>query len=57
MPAHPAAFAHLADRLRSATDPGARDELLDTWLQYRDHATEWDADQWGLAVDQAEEQQ
>jgi hypothetical protein len=26
-------------------------ELLDQWVDIRDRATEWDADQWGFAPD------
>lgn len=51
MPAHPRAFWRLAEELASATDPGRRDELLDEWIDYRDRATEWDADRWGLNPD------
>lgn len=57
MPAHPAAYARLANRLRETTEPATRDQLLDQWLDYRDHATDWDADQWGLNPDQWGEQQ
>ncbi|MFD5883857.1 hypothetical protein [Streptomyces yangpuensis] len=48
MPAHPAAFAHLAAQLRRARDPAWRDHLLDIWIDIRDRATEWDARQWGF---------
>lgn len=51
MPAHPKFFVHLADQIRNTTDPGRRDELLDQWVDIRDRATEWDADQWGFAPD------
>ncbi|MDX3165848.1 hypothetical protein PV516_18860 [Streptomyces scabiei] len=51
MPAHPAAFAHLAAQLRRADDPVWRDQLLDIWLDIRDRATEWDARQWGFDPD------
>ena len=51
MPAHPRAFQRLAEDLTASTDPGKRDELLDEWLDYRDRATEWDADQWNLGPD------
>jgi hypothetical protein len=51
MPAHPAAFARLAAELRRTRDPARRDQLLDTWLDYRDRATEWDARRWGLEPD------
>ncbi|MEU3399529.1 hypothetical protein [Streptomyces filamentosus] len=47
-PAHPAAFAYLAARLRRARHPDQRDQLLDIWLDIRDYATEWDARQWGF---------
>ncbi|MCX5562746.1 hypothetical protein [Streptomyces sp. NBC_00038] len=48
MPASQAAFEALAVRLRFASDPGSVDMLLDTWLDYRDRATEWDAKRWGF---------
>ncbi|MCF1597721.1 MULTISPECIES: hypothetical protein [Streptomyces] len=48
MPAHPAAFAHLAARLRRTRDPALRDQLLDIWIDIRDRATEWDARRWGF---------
>ncbi|MFF2571065.1 hypothetical protein [Streptomyces sp. NPDC058084] len=48
MPAHPAAFANLAARLRRTRNPVRRDQLLDIWLDIRDRATEWDARQWGF---------
>ncbi|WP_282795751.1 hypothetical protein [Streptomyces sp. CC224B] len=51
MPAHPAAYGRLAAQLRLTPDPDLRDQLLDTWLDYRDLATEWDARQWGLQPD------
>lgn len=57
MPAHPNAYAHLAERLRRTKETSARDELLDTWLDYRNHATDWDADQWDLNPDQWGEEQ
>lgn len=31
--------------------PERRDHYLDQYLDYRDLATEWDADQWGLQPD------
>lgn len=48
MPAALQAFESLAVRLRSASDPRSVDMLLDTWLDYRDRATEWDAKRWGF---------
>lgn len=51
MPAHPTFFTQLADQIRDAANPKRRDELLDQWLDIRDRATEWDADQWGFAPD------
>jgi hypothetical protein len=51
MPAHPAAYGRLATQLRLTLDPDLRDQLLDTWLDYRDRATEWDARRWGLKPD------
>jgi hypothetical protein len=48
MPAHPKAFARLADHIRKAKTCEDQDRWLDIWLDYRDNATEWDADQWGL---------
>lgn len=48
MPAHPAAFAYLAARLRRTSDPVRRDRLLDIWLDMRDRATGWDARRWGF---------
>ncbi|WP_405991076.1 hypothetical protein [Streptomyces sp. NBC_00986] len=51
MAASPKAFEALAVRLRFASDPGSVDLLLDTWLDYRDRATEWDAARWGFDPD------
>lgn len=51
MSAHPNAFSGLARRIKSATDPGVIDQLLDKWLDYKNHATEWDALQWGFYPD------
>lgn len=51
MPAHPKFFAQLANQISDATDRARRDELLDQWIDVRDRATEWDADQWGFAPD------
>jgi hypothetical protein len=45
------AFEALAVRLQFASDPGSVDMLLDTWLDYRDRATEWDAARWGFDPD------
>jgi len=55
MPAAPKAFERLASELTLATNPVRRDELLDEWLDYRDCATEWDAQQWGFDPDRWEE--
>jgi hypothetical protein len=49
--ASPKAFEALAVRLRFATSAEAVDALLDTWLDYRDRATEWDAARWGFDPD------
>jgi len=59
MPAHPKAFEVLAARIKAATTPAAVDALLDTWLDYRDRATGWDAERWGFHPDlwQARERQ
>ncbi|WP_399142210.1 hypothetical protein Q3A86_33235 [Streptomyces sp. NBUA17] len=51
MPAPEGAFAALAARLRAATTAETVDMLLDRWIDYRDYATEWDADQWGFDSD------
>jgi hypothetical protein len=51
MPAHPNYFNQLADQIRNTTNPARLDELLDQWVDIRDRATEWDADQWGFAPD------
>lgn len=51
MPAHPKAYALLAERLATTTDPTTRDQLLDKWLEYRQLATNWDASQWGFDPD------
>ena len=51
MPAHPRAFQRIANDIATTADPDKRDELLDEWLDCRDRATEWDADQWGLSPD------
>lgn len=45
---HQVARDALADKLRSARDPEARDRLLDQWADWQFRATEWDADQWGI---------
>ena len=49
-------FENLSTMARNWREiPGSRvrvmrmaDELLDQYLDYRDRATEWDADRWGL---------
>ena len=51
MPGHPRAFQCIARELAAATNSDRRDELLDEWLDYRDRATEWDADRWGFTPD------
>ncbi|MFF4409824.1 hypothetical protein [Streptomyces sp. NPDC001404] len=51
MPAHPETYALLAALLRQTRDPDRRNRLLDIWIDIRDHATEWDARQWGLDPD------
>lgn len=48
MPASPEAFENLSQHLRRASSRQLQDGLLDLWLEYRDLATEWDADQWGF---------
>ncbi len=49
MSAAPEAFAQLAEQLRQETDRATQDRYLDLWIDYRDRATEWDAEQWGLS--------
>lgn len=51
MPAHPDAFEVLTRRLRRTQDPELIDALLDIWNDYKQRATEWDADQWGFDAD------
>jgi len=51
MPMGEAAKWHLANRISNATSRQAQDELLDIWLDYRDRATEWDAERWGFNPD------
>lgn len=51
MSAHPLAFQRIAKDLTATTNPDRRNELLDEWLDARDRATEWDADQWGFDPD------
>ncbi|MEU5976322.1 hypothetical protein [Streptomyces sp. NPDC047315] len=51
MPAHPNHYQRLATELATATRPARRDELLDEWLDWRDLATEWDAQLWGFDPD------
>lgn len=49
MPASPNAYEYLANRLRAHDgDRRFQDNVLDIWLEYRDLATEWDADHWQL---------
>lgn len=49
MPAAPEAFSRLALHIKGAgSNRLLQDGLLDLWLEYRDLATEWDADQWGF---------
>lgn len=48
MPAHPRAYALIAERLATETDPEQRDTLLDLWLTYDQQATDWDAQMWGF---------
>jgi hypothetical protein len=50
MPAHPRTFERLNRELTAATTVERCDEILDTILDYRQNATEWDADQWGLTA-------
>jgi hypothetical protein len=52
MPASPEAFRTLAIHIKAADgNRRLQDGLLDLWLEYRDLATEWDADRWGLKPD------
>lgn len=51
MAASERAFEHLRTRLRGASDRPMQDEILDLWLDFRDLATEWDAQQWGFNPD------
>lgn len=52
MPASPEAFERLARHIAGAEGNRLlQDGLLDIWLEYRDLATEWDADKWGFNPD------
>lgn len=51
MPASEVAFEYLANRIRETSDRAKQDGLLDIWIDYRDRATEWDAEQWGFNPD------
>jgi hypothetical protein len=51
MPASPGVFKTLGLHIKAAKDRRLQDSLLDMWLEYRDLATEWDADQWGFNPD------
>ncbi|MBT0771833.1 hypothetical protein KIH74_23025 [Kineosporia sp. J2-2] len=51
MPGHGLAYERLSNGLRATTEPARRDELLDEWIDMRDLATNYDADQWGLNPD------
>ena len=49
MPASPIAFAAIAQKIRASDgNRSNQDFWLDVWLEYRDLATEWDADHWHL---------
>jgi hypothetical protein len=48
MPASPEAFDVLASHIKGTTNRRLQDGLLDIWIDYRDRATEWDADKWGF---------
>lgn len=48
MTASPSRLVSLRLRLLAATDAAHVDALLDEWLDYRDQATEWDAQLWQL---------
>lgn len=48
MPASPEAFNVLGAHIKGTTNRRIQDGLLDIWLEYRDLATEWDADKWGF---------
>lgn len=51
MSAHPDAFKKLSKDISRTKDRKIHDELLDRWLDYRDRATEWDAQNWGFDPD------
>jgi hypothetical protein len=51
MPAHPKAFARMANELRAARSRDHQDQILDRWNDAALLATEWDADQWGFDPD------
>lgn len=51
MSAHPDAFEKLSKAISRTKDRKIHDELLDLWLDYRDRATEWDAQGWGFEPD------
>lgn len=51
MPAHEKTYDRLTASLKATLDPAQRDALLDEWVDIRDRATEYDADQWGLNPD------
>lgn len=49
MPASPHAFKLISEKIQSVDgDRFKQDYWLDVWLEYRDMATEWDADHWKL---------
>ncbi|WP_258563016.1 hypothetical protein [Streptomyces phytophilus] len=51
LPGRDLMWLNVRGQLAAATTRSRQDELLDYWLDLRDRATEWDADQWGLDPD------
>lgn len=51
MPGSPKFFNLLCGKLRNAKNRAEQDTYLDQWLHVRNHATEWDAVQWGFPED------
>jgi hypothetical protein len=39
--------------ITEAENPALRDQILDRWADWQFHATEWDADKWGLPSSKA----
>lgn len=51
MPAAEGVFMILEQKLKGTDNRLIQDRLLDIWVDYRDRATEWDADKWGFNPD------